>query len=261
MQEEDYYSTTGQYLNNPRQMPNPAYFVELHQPQQPQQPQQHKSMGSPIFDQRNSIQMPISNMNKTGQQCPYKSGCPCGSKCKCGPGCRCGSQSRSQITSCSGMSINDMDRLCKLSEGEFKKFDSNATILPGIGLPSQNNGVCTIMHGMGAGAKNLKINGLESKSPLANAALFSTECSGGKFINLYEMMLPEGQSSVAGEESNAERYTKELNARGMNVAGSHWHWWASSPYVAAIHHQNIGMNPVEFSRHTVAALSNYRNRM
>lgn len=154
-----------------------------------------------------------------------------------------------------------MDRLCRGSEAQFKQFDKNASILPGIGLPSQNNGVCTLLHTMGPGAHNLKINGLESKSPLANAALFSTECSGGKFINLYEMMLPEGLAKAPGKKSNAELYAEELNKRGINVAGAHWHWWASDPYVAAIHHQNIGMNPVNFSNQTVNALDNYQNRM
>jgi len=108
---------------------------------------------------------------------------------------------------------------------------------------------------------NLKINGLESKSPLANAALFSTECTGGKFMNLYEMMLPEGNSTVPGKKSNAQLYSEELGQRGVSVAGQHWHWWSQNPYVSAIHHQNIGMNPIEFSNNTVDALTNYRDRM
>lgn len=151
------------------------------------------------------------------------------------------------------------DATCRECERVFKGFDPNATILPGIGLPSQNNGVCTITHGM-PGAKNLKINGLESKSPLANNALFSTECTGGTTLSLYEMMLPEGRSNVPGESSAAELYAKELNDSGLSVAGSHWHWWASTPYVAAIHHQNVGMDPVQFVKKTVAALTNYSNR-
>ncbi|AYV76648.1 MAG: hypothetical protein Terrestrivirus10_32 [Terrestrivirus sp.] len=153
------------------------------------------------------------------------------------------------------------DDICKQCETSFKKFDPSASVLPGIGLPSQNNGVCTIIHGMGPGSTKLKINGLESSSPLANAALFTTECTQGKTLNLYEMMLPEGISSVPGNKSNAELYSEELNRAGINVAGQHWHWWASDPYVAAIHHQNVGMNPVEFVNKTTNALTNYRNRM
>jgi hypothetical protein len=170
-------------------------------------------------------------------------------------------QNRGGNRSCSNLSVTQMDRLCKSSESQFKRFDPSASILPGIGLPSQNKGVCTILHTMGPGAKNLKINGLESKSPLANAALFSSECSNGRFLNLYEMMLPEGISGAPGQKSNSELYAEELNRNGINVAGTHWHWWASEPYVAAIHHQNVGMNPIEFSNLTTNALGNYSNRM
>ena len=74
------------------------------------------------------------------------------------------------------------------------------------------------------------------------------------------MMLPEGRTT-SGEKSNAEKYAEEINHHGMNVAGSHWHWWGMDPYVAAIHHQNVGMNPVEFAHKTTNALINYKNRM
>lgn len=164
------------------------------------------------------------------------------------------------IENCGELTTGSLNRLCKMSETEFKKIDPNATILPKIGLPSENKGVCTILHGMGPHAHNLKINGLESKSPLANAALFSTECSDNKYLNLYEMMLPEGNAKTPGHKSNAELYAQDLNNQKINVAGTHWHWWASEPYVAAIHHQNVGMNPVEFTNKTVDALLNYNNR-
>ena len=152
------------------------------------------------------------------------------------------------------------DATCRETEKVFKEFDNAAMILPAIGLPSQNNGVCTILHGMGPKSKKLKINGLESSSPLANAALFSTECTGGKSLNLYEMMLPEGHSPTPGAPSAAEAYAKELNNSGINVAGTHWHWWAADPYVHAIHHQNVGMDPVQFANKTTKALFNYRKR-
>lgn len=44
--------------------------------------------------------------------------------------------------------------------------------------------------------------------------------------------------------------TKDLNQQGIDVAGTHWHWRASYPYVAAIHHQNVGMDPVQFASKT-----------
>jgi hypothetical protein len=203
-------------------------------------------------------------------RCKYNPHCPCGQRCRCGPNCKCGPACNCGVESMTSTSMPEKskddkcsvltDDMCRVCENTFKKYDKNATVLPGIGLPSQNNGVCTIIHGM-PGAKKLKINGLESSSPLANAALFSTECAQGKTLNLYEMMLPEGISSTPGEKSNVEKYAEDLNKSGINVAGSHWHWWGSEPYVAAIHHQNVGMNPVEFAAKTTNALIKYDKRM
>jgi hypothetical protein len=202
--------------------------------------------------------------------CAYNKDCPCGKSCKCGPGCKCGKKIKENLTvlpnndksnnnnrnynNCTKMT----DRECKNVERVFKRVDKNATVLPGIGLPSQNDGVCTITHTMGPGSPKLKINGLESNSPLANNALFSAECAQGKYLNLYEMMLPEGLSSVPGDKSKVEKYAEQLNRSGINVAGSHWHWWASDPFVAAIHHQNVGMNPVNFAAKTTDALNDYK---
>src|ERR1044071_8251439 len=92
---------------------------------------------------------------------------------------------------CANMSVQQLDNLCRQSERQFKRVDPKAMILPKIGLPSENKGVCSILHTM-PGHPNLKINGFESKSPLANSGLFSTECAYGRYLNLYEMMLPEG---------------------------------------------------------------------
>jgi hypothetical protein len=145
------------------------------------------------------------------------------------------------------------DAKCEATLEEFKNLDPDAMILPEIGLPSQGNGVCTIMHGM-PGAPNLKINGLESKSALANKALFSTECIGNKTLNLYEVMMPDKVSDVPGDLSSAEAYTQSLSAQGLNVAGTHFHWWGADPNVAAIHHQNVGMDPTEFVAKTINSL-------
>lgn len=62
-------------------------------------------------------------------------------------------------------------------------------IVPGIGLPSQGAGVTTITHTMGGPV--MKINGLASKSILANNGLYTFEITGGKWLNLYEVMIPD----------------------------------------------------------------------
>ena len=47
-------------------------------------------------------------------------------------------------------------------------------------MPSTANGVFTLAYGMDG--PNMRLNGLISKSPLANFGLFSTEVSNGKYI-------------------------------------------------------------------------------
>lgn len=145
------------------------------------------------------------------------------------------------------------DAVCRECEHVFQGLDPKATILPGIGLPSQSNGVCTITHGM-PGMPNLRINGLESHSPLANNALFSAECSDGHSLNLYEVMVPDTVGATPGAISSGEAYTQRLRNEGLDVAGTHFHWWGMEPQVVAIHHQNVDMHPVDFAQRTVSAL-------
>lgn len=210
--------------------------------------------------------------------------CSCRPNCPCGAGCTCGlDQNRmlrdEQVGNGSLPDVADQgdvplpddqgddmvsvpsacptnDSMCGMILAEFQRLDPGAMILPQIGFPSAANGVCTITHAL-PGMAPLQINGLASHSPLANNALFSTECSDGQILNLYEVMLPDVPSSVPGEMSSAERYVHALNMSGLNVAGTHFHWWGTSPYMAAIHHQAVGMDPVEFARRTVDALVDY----
>jgi len=64
------------------------------------------------------------------------------------------------------------DGVCQEFLSELRTVDDEAKILPETGLPSQNDGICTIvLHGLGSSEKKLKTHGLESGSPLANAGL------------------------------------------------------------------------------------------
>ena len=128
-----------------------------------------------------------------------------------------------------------------------------------IAKPSQGNGVATITHTMGDGVL-MKINGLPSKSPLANNALYSFECSEGIYMNLYEIMLPDIPGKH-GEKSTVEEYTSLLEKYGLSVAGNHYHWYGSflnpkATLVAAVHHQttNNKFDPETFSKLTIRAL-------
>lgn len=162
------------------------------------------------------------------------------------------------------------DKLAKSIEKLWKKYFPDALLLPVIGLPSNSGGVGTLTHTMGDGHL-MSINGLVSKSPLANNALYSFECAkpvkhdgkdhhcdDGKFLNLYEIMIPD-LPGKDGEDSTAEYYVKLLGKYGLSVAGVHFHWWGQNvikgnTLVAAIHHQGINISPNEFSKRTISAL-------
>ena len=137
-------------------------------------------------------------------------------------------------------------------EALWKASFPDATLLPVVGLPSNNKGVLTLTHTDGSG-KLLKINGLPSKSFLANNALYSAEISEGIVLNLYEIMI-EDIPGVLGGESTAQAYIRMLSERGLQVSGVHFHWFGTDRRVAAIHHQNVGLCPLTFSKLTIEAL-------
>lgn len=150
------------------------------------------------------------------------------------------------------------DQFATLILQTWKQAFPDALIFPGIGLPSQSGGVVTITHTMGDGSL-MTINGLPSKSPLANNALYSAECSNGKYINLYEIMLPE-IPGVNGNPSAIQRYVNSSEAQGLDIAGVHFHWTGAlmkDRFAIAIHTQNVGMNPIEFVQKIIVAVHKY----
>ena len=142
----------------------------------------------------------------------------------------------------------------------WKSMFPDAAPLPGIGLPSQNKGVMTLTHTMGG--PPMTINGLPSGSPLANSALFSSEVSGGRWLNLYEIMLPD-IPGVNGASSSVERYVETLVRNGVSTGGDHYHWKGARMMampVFAIHSQSTGlMDPIAFSAIHLAAIRNALN--
>lgn len=138
-----------------------------------------------------------------------------------------------------------------------------SAIIPVIGFPENANGAVTITHDLRMASNEpampLNINGLDSFSPLSTNALYSTECRNGKFINLYEAMIPD-IPGTNGEPSTAQIYVNALRDLGMDVAGFHFHWTGATHLpedkgVFAIHHQTTGdMSPIDFSNRTIAAL-------
>lgn len=140
----------------------------------------------------------------------------------------------------------------------WKAAFSDSALLPVIGYPSNAKGVMTLTHTMGPAAPPMTVNGLVSRSPLANNALFSSEVSDGKWINFYEIMLPDIPGK-GGSPSSVQRYVNTASRLGLiDLSGDHYHWKGAQMmgYLPlAIHTQTTGdMDPAEFSRRTIAAL-------
>ena len=145
------------------------------------------------------------------------------------------------------------DQLAKQIEAEWKNSFPDASILPVIGYPSKGNGVMTLTHSMGNKMPKAKINGLTSLSPLANNALYSAELTGGKWLNLYEIMIPD-ITPGPGMKSSGEVYVETLAKLGILVQGDHYHWKAMDPFMLAIHSKGLNMHPIEFTRKQIQAI-------
>lgn len=149
------------------------------------------------------------------------------------------------------------DEKAKAIERLWQKYFPSAIIFPEIGFPSNANGVMSLTHQM-HGTPLMKINGLTSRSPLANNALYTTELSEGKYINFYEVMVSDFPGSH-GEKSTAQIYIDTLEKYGLSVSASHYHWTGAVVYpnehgIMAIHHYSNDLSPWEFSKRTIKAL-------
>lgn len=144
--------------------------------------------------------------------------------------------------------------------GIWKAMFPDAAILPVIGYPSQGKGVMTLTHsgniaGSPANAP-MTINGISSNSPLANNALYSAELTPQGWLNLYEIMVPDVPGKD-GSPSLGSRYKNALQSLGIDVAGDHFHWAGGEmmgKFARAIHSQNFGMHPIDFSQRQLQAL-------
>jgi hypothetical protein len=139
----------------------------------------------------------------------------------------------------------------------WKAMFPDVAVLPVIGYPSKNKGVMTLTHtGNIAGLPAMPpmtINGVSSNSPLANNALYSAEPTQYGYLNLYEIMLPD-VPGTNGAPSLGTKYKNALQAQGIDVAGDHFHWAGGEmmgKFARAIHSQNIGMHPIEFSQRQI----------
>lgn len=148
-------------------------------------------------------------------------------------------------------------------------YGGAALVFPVVGMPDNPvfPGTCTIAHTTSPEPR-ASIEGYVSRSPLANAALFSTECAQSqtpgapsRYLSFYEAMVPDtAHPTLVGNGgggvpklTSAEVYANTLSRSGVSVAGNHYHWNGMDPWMAAIHHQQFTMPPDQFVALTTRA--------
>lgn len=147
---------------------------------------------------------------------------------------------------------------CEVSDQDCTELAMmlNGTILT---FPS-TSGVCTITHvpknTLPGEPTEVSINEVfPSVSPLFLNALYSVECSNGRFMNLYEYLVPDTVWPDDITRTRAEVYSNTLHSNGLDVAGVHFHWYGSRPFLIAIHHQSLSFTPRDFVTATINALA------
>jgi len=154
-----------------------------------------------------------------------------------------------RLTDCRAKKIEDI----------WKKEFPDASILPVIGYPEvAGNCVMTLIHTLNTDcycAKDLRIDGLKTKSIWANNALFSTEISKCQFLNLYEVTLPDIPGEC-GEKSTVQFYIDKISEYGIQVSAANYHLTgAGTPFPLVVNSYNVGMCPEEFTCKTIKALN------
>lgn len=144
------------------------------------------------------------------------------------------------------------DCMAREVECIFKSIFCDATIIPGIGLPSCTCGTMAISHTLGD-AFRFKVNGLCTASILANNSFYSGEVSCGKFINIYMAVIPN-IAGCDGSISSSEMYITQLAREGISLANDSYILKGAHPTLFRVTTSNIGMDPREFATKTVTAL-------
>lgn len=143
------------------------------------------------------------------------------------------------------------DCLAQEIECIWKEAYCDAKIIPQIGYPSCGNGVMTLTHSLGL--PPIRINGLCTQSMLANNSLFTSEVSCGKWLNLYQTNLPNVPGKC-GCKSSGEVYIESLVKLGISVETDGYNWKGSCPNMLTFRSKAIGMDPIDFSKKSIAAV-------
>jgi len=178
--------------------------------------------------------------------------------------------------------MTDLDSMCRQSMQAFSGLGGTVDLMPGAGLPSQNEGVCTLMISLWPAANTsnnsssttstpsaggnmfenisrVTLNGIESKSILLRSGMFSSECYEGKWLNLFEIQLADKKNGTIGAFGLVDKYVQDISRSGLEIAGVHFHFFGVEPFLIAVHHQSTAISPVLFAQKTNQALKDYRS--
>jgi hypothetical protein len=155
-------------------------------------------------------------------------------------------------------SSKDIISIFNKEEYEWKLLFKDAELLPVVGYPSTAKGVATLTHSICKMSN--KINDLKSQSILANNAFYSFESACDRYLNLYEVTLPNipGRN---GRPSTVEVFVNKLRDNDLDVAGVNFKWFGGKSAnlkkdkgLVTVNVQKANMNPCEFTRKTLSAL-------
>ncbi len=176
-----------------------------------------------------------------------------GSKCRKDKGSKCRKDKGSK---CRKDKCEIHDQYAKDVEKLWREHFCTAKLLPVVGYPDVACGVLTLTHSLDEGL--IKVNSLKSKAMLLNNGFYSAEVAEGKYLNLYRVTL-EDIPGRCGKLSTVQIYINTLEKLCLDVAGVNVSFTGQSKHkrtrgLITVNHQNVGMDPCEFSRRTICAL-------
>lgn len=135
----------------------------------------------------------------------------------------------------------------------WKQAFCDAMIIPKLGVPSCSCGVMVLTHSLSKCQADLKINGLKTKSMLANNAMYSAEVTCDKWLNLYQITLPDIPGKN-GCKSSIEIYTEALAKMCISIDSVSNAWTGASPASITVRSKAFCMDPCEFSKKQICAI-------
>lgn len=121
---------------------------------------------------------------------------------------------------------------------QLQKAYSSAMVVPGMGLPSKNSGVATIVYPLND-KPTVTVDGLTSYNHFFNSGYMSLENTDGKWLNINTVALPT---------ATADTYVSALKAAGISAQSTPY-----SPEITAVFSKS-NTDPTTFVTNTIKAL-------